>query len=184
MKLLLVVAVAIPLALSAADTLDIYWIDVEGGASTLVVTPAGETVLMDAGYAGYDGRDVRRIHHVLTEEAGATKIDYFIASHFHGDHAVGLPALAKLVPIGNFIDHGDSVDKDAGRGKSIWESYLETARDKRRTVKPGDKVPLNGVDMTIVVSHSKFLEKPLRGDGANPHCGGFVPKPEDTGENG
>jgi beta-lactamase superfamily II metal-dependent hydrolase len=177
---LLVLALALPLAVLAADTLDIYWIDVEGGASTLIVTPAGETVLMDAGYAGFDDRDAKRIHHVLTHEAKAGKIDYFIASHYHGDHVGGLPALAALIPIARFIDHGDALDKE----NSLWESYLHLASGKRRVVKPGDTLPLRGVELVIVASRSQFIASPLQGDGANPHCGNFEPKPEDAGENG
>ena len=89
-----------PLLLPAASTLDIYWIDVEGGAATLLVTQAGETVLMDAGWAGFGDRDAKRIEQVLKNEAKAYQIDYFITSHFHADHVGGLPALAKRVPIG------------------------------------------------------------------------------------
>jgi competence protein ComEC len=181
---LLLCAAAVPLSLVAADSLDIYFIDVEGGASTLVVTPSGETVLMDAGYAGFDERDAKRIHHVLTQEAKASKIDYFLASHYHGDHVGGLPALAKLVPIDHFIDHGDSVDKDGERGNRLWEGYLQLAGGKRRVVKPGDTLPLRGVELVIVASHSEFIDSPIQGDGANSHCEGFKPKPEDTGENG
>ncbi len=183
MRLLLWILV-LPLGVLAGDTLDIYWIDVEGGASTLIVTAAGETVLMDAGYAGFDARDAKRIHHVLTHEAKASKIDYFLASHYHGDHVGGLPALAELVPIARFIDHGDTVDKGGEKGNRLWESYLKVAGGKRRVAKPGDKLPLRGVELVIVASHSQFIDSPLQGDGANPHCGGFKPKPEDTGENG
>ena len=103
-----------------AGTLDIYWIDVEGGASTLIVTPLGQSVLMDAGFAGFGDRDASRIAHVITREAGLTRLDYFLASHFHSDHVGGLPALAKKVEIGAFIDHGESVDKDPD-GRSPWE---------------------------------------------------------------
>ena len=42
-------------------TLDIYWIDVEGGAATLIVTPEREAVLMDAGWDREDARDANRI---------------------------------------------------------------------------------------------------------------------------
>ena len=86
------------LAAPAAGTLDIYWIDVEGGASTLIVTPRGQSVLMDAGYAGFDDRDPARIERVVTQEAGLKRIDYLVVSHFHPDHAGGLAALSRRVP--------------------------------------------------------------------------------------
>src|SRR6188508_2420660 len=92
----------------AARPLDIYWIDVEGGASTLIVTPQGQSVLMDAGFGGFGDRDASRIAHVVTKEAGLARLDYFLASHFHSDHVGGLQALAKKIEIGSFVDHGDS----------------------------------------------------------------------------
>ncbi len=171
------------LSLNVASAIDIYWIDVEGGASTLIVTDAGETVLMDAGYPGFDGRDAKRIHHVLTQEAGAKKLDYFITSHFHGDHVGGLAELATLVPIDKFLDHGDSVEKD-GRGKDLWQTYLKTAGSKRTIVKPGDEVPLSNAKLLIVAAHSQVLQKALPGGKKNPLCANLETKPADDGENG
>src|SRR5689334_5230807 len=98
------------LAAPAAGTLDIYWIDAEGGASTLIVTPQGQSVLMDTGFAGFNDRDASRVAQVV-KEAGLTRLDYFLASHFHSDHVGALPALAKRIEIDAFIDHGESVDK-------------------------------------------------------------------------
>ena len=76
--------------------LDIYWIDVEGGASTLIVTPAGDSVLIDSGNPGL--RDPQRIVRVATQVAGLRKIDHYITTHYHGDHFGGAPTLAKLLP--------------------------------------------------------------------------------------
>lgn len=180
MKRLILGILLCVLSASAATKLDIYWIDVEGGASTLIVTSAGETVLMDAGYAGFGDRDAKRIHKVLTEEAGAEKIDYFITSHFHGDHAGGIPALARRVPIGQFLDHGDSVDQQS----KVWQAYLAAAGDKRRVVKPGDTISLTGAELLIVAAHSRSLPEPLPGGGKNRLCGDFMAHPPDTGENG
>ena len=100
----------------ARQTLDIYFIDVEGGQSTLIVTPAGESFLIDTGYAG-DGtfqskagdparaRDAQRIA-AAARDAGVTRIDYLLITHFHADHVGGVVELAQLLPIGTFIDHG------------------------------------------------------------------------------
>lgn len=181
----LVVLLLALLPTNAFASLDIYWIDVEGGASTLIVTDAGQSVLMDAGYAGLNDRDVDRIEHVIREEAGLDHIDYFLTSHFHGDHVGGLAALADRIDIRGFIDHGDSVDKDTGGGKVLWESYLATVGDKRRTVTPGDTLELEGVQLVIVSANGETLSESLPGAGAkNPLCAFYEPKPYDQGENG
>jgi beta-lactamase superfamily II metal-dependent hydrolase len=173
-----------PLLVAAASTLDIYWIDVEGGAATLLVTQAGETVLMDAGWSGFDDRDAKRIEQVLKNQVKAAKIDYFITSHFHTDHVGGLPALAKRVPIGKFVEHGESVELDNERGKQLWDAYAQAAGDKRMQVAPGEKLPLKQVEFLFVAARSKFLRKPLAGGGENPLCKNVEMKPPDTTENG
>ena len=95
----------------AANTLDMYFIDVEGGQSTLIVTPAGESLLVDTGYGGSDGRDARRIM-AAVRDAGIKQIDYLLITHFHGDHDGGIVELSQLIPIRTFVDH-DTVPEQA-----------------------------------------------------------------------
>ena len=183
MRFLVFLLALLPASVLAADTLEIYWIDVEGGAATLIVTPGGDTVLMDAGWPGFEGRDMKRIKSVLNGQAKASKIDYFITSHFHRDHAGGLPQLAAELPIGKFVDHGDSVEQDRPNGKELWQSYLSVAEGKRMQAKPGDKLPLSGASLMFVTAHSRVLDKPLKPSGPNPHCDGAKLMDEDKGEN-
>ena len=183
MRRLALLLTLLPLISFAADTVDIYWIDVEGGASTLLVTQAGQSVLMDAGYDGFGDRDAKRIERVV-KEAGLDHIDYFLTSHFHGDHAGGLAALAKRVKINRFLDHGESVDKNSGGGKELWERYLTVTGDRRQAAKPGERLELQGVELLVVAAHSRFLPKALPGGGPNPLCKTFDVRPEDRGENG
>lgn len=166
----------------APGALDIYWIDVEGGAATLIVTPDRESVLMDAGWDTDDERDAKRIAAAMND-AGITAIDYFITSHFHRDHVSGLPALARRVTIGQYVDHGDSVELDSEAGRSLWETYRTAADGKRRSVVPGDRLPLKGVDLTFVTSNRALLRQALRASNANPHCRGASAGEEFTGEN-
>jgi beta-lactamase superfamily II metal-dependent hydrolase len=171
---------------SAANPLEIYWIDVEGGAATLIVSPSGGTALMDAGWPGFDNRDPKRVAHVLKDVVGASKLDYFITSHFHVDHVGGLPGLAELVEIGTFVDHGDSVEKDWDneRAQKLWADYERVAAGKRMHIKPGDKLPLPGVDLTFVAAASQFIDQPLTPSEPNPLCEGAERKELDEGENG
>jgi competence protein ComEC len=166
----------------SAGTLDIYWIDAEGGASTLIVTPGGRSVLMDTGFGGFDDRDASRIARVVRDVAGLKRLDHVLISHFHSDHAGGLAALSKRVEIGSFIDHGETVEK--GSGRAVWDEYRPIAGNRRRTVKPGERLTFDGVELIIVAAHSQVLAKPLADGGRNPLCDSFKPQPEDPGENG
>ncbi len=180
-----VLAAALSFPLPGEDDLRIYWIDVEGGAATLIVTPENETVLMDAGWPGFEGRDADRIAKVLVDEVGKQRVDYFISSHFHRDHTGGLPALAERVEIGQFVDHGDSVELGWNeRADALWSSYVETAGDRRTQVKPGQRLPLASTDFLFVAARSRFLSEPLTDAGPNPHCRDAAAKPVDRGENG
>ena len=180
---ILLVSAAGPLAMGA--TLDIYWIDVEGGAATLVVTPDAETILMDAGWPGFEGRDAERIVKVLGEEVGKLELDYFIASHFHRDHTGGVAALADRVPIHNFVDHGESVEVGWNeRADELWQSYVDTAGDGRIRAEPGQRLPLANTEFVFVAARSRFLEEPLTAASPNPACRGAAVKRVDRGENG
>jgi competence protein ComEC len=161
-----------------SGTLDIYWIDVEGGAATLVVSPSGESLLYDAGWET-DGRDGKRIAAVV-QQAGLKKIDYFVLSHYHADHAGGIPVLSKLVPIGRCFDRGDFVEP---ANKKWQDIYFAACKDKRTSVKTGDTIPLKGVRVDVVASNGQMLAKPLAGGGPNPLCASAENKPPEGPEN-
>ena len=90
---------------SGTDKLRVYMIDVEGGQSTLFVTPAGQSLLIDTGWPGHEYRDADRIV-AAAKLAGIKKIDYVLITHFHVDHVGGVPQLVERIPVGTFIDHG------------------------------------------------------------------------------
>ena len=178
------------LALSAAALLpaqsrdlQIIWNDVEGGAATLIVTPTGQALLVDTGWNQANGRDAKRIV-AAAKAAGITKIDALITTHFHIDHVGGTPGLAQMIPIEKFYDHGDSIEATTPPGTQLYEAYKTTAAGKRVTVKPGDKIPLSGVDITAVSAAGQVIAKALKGGGkANEYCKDVPQKPEDKTEN-
>jgi competence protein ComEC len=163
-------------------TLDIYWIDVEGGASTLIVAPSGESLLVDTGFPGNDDRDAKRIQ-AAAAAAGLTRIDNLVITHFHGDHVGGVAALSKAMTIRKIWDHGESIEASQPNGATLWKDYLAAAGNRRTVVKPGDKIPLAGVDITVVSANGEVIAKPINHGSANKLCEGAERKPTDNTEN-
>jgi len=176
----LVVLLLGPVGTAAAQSrnLDIYWIDVEGGAATLIVSPSGESLLYDAGYEVGD-RDAKRIF-AVAQQAGLKKIDYFVLSHFHGDHAGGIRALAARIPIGRCFDRGDFIEP----ANQQWrDAYLGVCADRRTILNAGDKIPLKGLRVDVVASNGHLITRPMNGGKANPLCATAENHPPDVPEN-
>src|ERR1700758_5452687 len=96
----------IPLVATAgAASLHAVFVDVGGGQATLCVSPSGQSLLIDTGWAGFDGRDANRIL-AGAKQLGVTKLDYVLITHYHTDHVGGVAQLAARIKIGTFIDHG------------------------------------------------------------------------------
>ena len=178
----LLLVTAPPASAQPSRSLEIYWIDVEGGAATLVVTPERDVVLMDTGWPRADARDAERIQEAM-RHAGVDEIDYLLFSHFHTDHVGGLAALQERVPIAQIIDHGDSVERESDRGRPLWENYLRLAGDRRRSIGPGDKLPFSSVEFSFVGGHRQLIDSPERRP-PNRLCAGVEPPEPDLGENG
>ena len=168
---------------SADRVLEVFFIDVEGGQATLVVTPEKESLLIDAGYGARDGRDPDRIMKAV-REAGLERIDYLLITHFHNDHVGGVPELAARIPIDTFIDYGAPLggDRMASNGFRAYEPVR--AGHPHIEPKPGDRLPLRGVRADVVSAAGLLLTKPLRGGGeANTGCARAEDHPEDGTEN-
>lgn len=167
-----------------AKNLEIYWVDVEGGAATLIVSPAGESLLVDTGWRREDNRDAKRIHEVATRHAGLKKIDYLLTTHFHMDHVGGMAGLATLLPIGKYLDHGDRVETRPGADAENWATYQALSAGKRMSLKPGDRIPLTGLDVVVVASDGERAARPVNGGGPNEAlCKGATLKQKDPSEN-
>lgn len=160
----------------AGKELTVYFIDVEGGQSTLLISPSGQSLLIDAGWPGT--RDADRIM-AAVKQAGITQIDYMILTHYHVDHAGGVPELASRIPIRNFIDHGPTHDPLVNV-PHYYAAYLKV-REKGHHIlaRPGDQIPISGLDVQIVSAASNTIKEPLPGGGApNPLCADFQHKDE------
>jgi len=178
-------------AARADQTLDIYWVDVEGGGATLIVTPAGESVLIDSGNPG--PRDPGRIHQTATQAAGLRRIDHYVTTHFHADHFGGAAELAALMPIGEVYDNGiPDADPDGNRKDPLWASrikpYREFRANKRHEIKPGEAIPLHQpagalkLALRCVAAKQKFVVTPTLA-ATNALCGQRTTKEPDTSDN-
>jgi beta-lactamase superfamily II metal-dependent hydrolase len=157
-----------------SPSLNIYVIDVEGGNATLIVAPSGESLLIDTGNPS-NGRDADRIIAAATD-AGVRQIDHLIITHYHADHIGGLPELTPRFPVRHFIDHGPNIQPD-GSGAKFESIYKEIYAKAMHTVaKPGDRIPMAGLDVRVVTSAGDTIKAPLAGAGApNPYCASFKP---------
>ncbi len=186
MKLLGICALALAATAwpgSAAKNLEVFFIDVEGGAATLVAGPGGESLLIDAGWSGHNHRDAERIA-AAAKAAGVKKIDYLLVTHYHEDHVGGVPQLMEKLPVRTFVDHGPSVE--TGKAAEVLFKTYEGYRQKgaHLEVRPGDRIPVKGLDVEVVSSGGKTIATALPGGGQpNPECASFQKQDEDTGEN-
>lgn len=168
---------------AAAKPLEIYVIDPEGGKAALWIAPSGQTVLVDTGNPG--ARDHDRLMEVITA-AGVTRIDYLISTHYHVDHIGGLQELVKRIPVGTFVDHGPTVEGPVAPAlreqvAGFQAAYAELHRAaKHLVVKPGDTIPIAGLDWRIVTAAGGVLKAPIAGapgaGGPNAACAQTQPK--------
>lgn len=168
---------------SAARTLEIVFIDVEGGQSTLILTPDGQSLLIDVGYGGRGNRDPDRIMAAM-RDARIDQIDYLLITHYHPDHVGGVPELASRIPIGTFIDYGAPLGNDR-MATGSFRTY-EPVRSQHRHLQPqpGDRLPLTGIEATVVSAGGALLTTPLSGGGQpNESCATVEDQPADGTEN-
>ncbi len=170
-------------SLYAAKPLEIYFIDVEGGQSTLIVSPSGQSLLIDTGWRGYDDRDPLRIVQIA-KAAHIKQIDYLLITHYHRDHVGGVPRLAQLMKVGTFIDHGPNTE-DTRVVKEDYGDYIKALAQREHIVpKPGDTLPIRGIEVKVLSGAGEVLKSPLPGAGQpNPACASSPPRDPDPTEN-
>lgn len=170
----------------AMETMDIYVIDTCGGKAVLILSPAGETMLIDAGYPRPDDRDTNRIVETA-QSLGIKQFDYVVATHYDADHSGNIPQVVAKIPARVFVDHGEPIPTLNERSRrQFYQPYINAIGDRKRmSIKPGDVIPLKGLQITVVTAGGEAISKPLAGAGLPNEFCTDVNKPEytDTDDN-
>lgn len=166
LKLLFLATAFVAFLPGAAKTLDVYTIDVEGGKAVLVVSPSGQSMLIDVGWAKSANREASTDLLVASAKAaGLKQIDYLVITHYDSDHMGDVPGLAAKFPVRHLVDHGSATTD----GKNIqvrYKAYAELFGGiERIVVKPGDRIPIKGVDVQVLTSAGQSITTPLKGAG-------------------
>jgi len=181
---ILILGASSPCAAAASPkSLQIYFIDVEGGQATLVVTPSGQSLLIDTGWPGYEGRDADRIV-AAAHQAGITQLDYVLITHYHRDHVGGVPQLVDGIKVGTFLDHGPNLE-DSEVTRTDYAAYEKAiAGHAHVVVKPGWGLPIKGLQVQVLAAAGDHITHPLPGAGeANSYCGAEPAAAVDATEN-
>src|SRR5579859_4131121 len=170
-------------AAAPQKSLQIYFIDVEGGQATLIISPSGESLLIDTGWPGNDGRDADRTV-AAAHQAGLKQLDYVLITHHHRDHVGGVPQLADGIKIGTFVDHGPN-QEESEVTRTDYAAYEKAiAGHAHVVVKPGWALPMKGVEVRALTAAGEHITAPLAGEGmANSYCGAEAAAPADNTEN-
>jgi len=121
-------------------------------------------MVVDTGWGAHNKRDAERIA-AAAKAAGVKKIDYLVITHYHADHVGGIAQLAEKMPIRNFVDHGANVE-DTKQGRVLYNEYVEfRAKGNHIEVKPGDTIPIKGIEVKVISAAGKVIDAPLPGRG-------------------
>ncbi|HVH86119.1 MAG TPA: glycoside hydrolase family 88 protein, partial [Terriglobales bacterium] len=172
-------------AQTSTPLLQIYSIDVEGGQATLLVSTGGQSMLVDTGWQGFEGRDAERIQTAM-KLAGVQQIDYLLITHYHNDHVGGVAQLADRVKIGTFIDHGRNLEQveQTKTNYANYQAVVSKTGAKHVVVKPGDRIPMSGLDVQVLAAAREHITNPLPGAGQpNSACDSEPAPADDPSEN-
>lgn len=121
----------------SGQSMEIHCIDVGQGDCTLILSPTGKAMLVDAGYHYYaDEIDL------YLDNLGIDYFNYIVATHYHADH---IGAISKLLDDYGYVLLDSVYDRGWEYCTSTYEDYYEPAvRDRRATIADGQVINLGG----------------------------------------
>ncbi len=151
-----VVAGLVALAAGGASAeLTIHVIDVDQADACLIISPAGGTMLIDAG----DNGDGSGIVVPYLQDYGLQALDYIVATHYHSDHIGGIDEVVSYLGI-------DSIrvavyDRGWSYNTSTYTDYVSAVAAKRATIIDGQVIDLGGgVTVTCVAVNGNGVLSP------------------------
>ena len=171
-------------AVCSAQALRLYFIDVEGGQATLIVTPSGQSMLIDTGWRTDTSRDAERIAAAM-QKAGVGALDYLVITHYHADHVGGIEQLASRAKFRTVITHGptNETNKTGETMMTTFRAAVAASGAKEMVAKPGDTIPLKGIDVKVLASNRQLVPAPQPSGARNALCEGVEPRGADTSDN-
>ena len=132
----LILLVALAAGTPAQQPLEVYFLNVDQGDATLVVSPSGKTLLIDGGMSGKGNSVVVPLLRGLK----LTHLTYMVATHYHADHIGGL---GEVVAAG----YRPQVAYDRGTyggvpSNSVYRGYASAVASVRRALNPGTVLDL------------------------------------------
>jgi len=144
------------IAIAPNGTLEVHFINVGQSVSTLIVSPEGETMLIDTGHYRDDGEHV--LQYLRSKEV--ERIDYMVSTHGDADHIGGNAAVieyyeTKADGIGAIYDPGIAASTQT------YKAYLDAVDEHNVTLyqtRAGDSIPFEGVDVRVLGPPEPYLD--------------------------
>ncbi len=153
------------------NSLNIAFLDVGQGDATIMITPQGKVVLIDAGPQGEGGKAVLS----YLRELQINQIYAAFASHYHADHIGGFAEIMRgedgvsgtdddILFTGRVYDRGED---DLALSQPLYESYSYALDGLRSKVNASDLIEIDGLNFYILSDGTKTSEGDFIGDDSN-----------------